>query len=70
MARYVLFLVCKHLHLKAKTMSKTNRRNNDLPILPALNVAVLSLGAAVHGNPSLLRPVLGWVHTLGVAIFA
>ncbi len=68
MARYVLFPVCRQLHLKATTM--TNRRNNDLPILPALNAAVLSLGAAVHGNPSLLRPVLGWVHTLGVAIFA
>ncbi len=39
-------------------------RSTDLPLVPALYLAALSIGAAVHSNPGLLRPVLGWVHTL------
>lgn len=51
-------------------MSSTNKVNRptDLPILPAVNIALLALGAAVHQNPALIRPVLHWVQTLAVAL--
>ncbi len=30
----------------------------NVPLFPALSMALLCLGAAVHGNPTLLRPIL------------
>ncbi len=51
-------------------MSKTKPAATDLPLLPAFYLALLTLGAAVHGNPAILRPVLGWVHTLTIALVA
>ena len=39
-------------------MSLLPSRSSDLPVLPALFLAVLCLGGAIHQNPMLLRPVL------------
>ncbi len=51
-------------------MSNTNFRTADLPLLPALYLAVLTFGAAVHANPALLRPVLGFAHSLATAVIS
>ena len=45
-------------------MSQSKAHHADSPILPMFLSAVLCLGATVHGNPSLLRPVLSLAHTL------
>ena len=39
-------------------MTLPNCRSIDLPIFPAMLMALLCIGAAVHQNPTLLRPVL------------
>ncbi|GAC1355220.1 MAG: hypothetical protein NVSMB3_00050 [Acidobacteriaceae bacterium] len=49
-------------------MSRSRSENSNLPILPAFNVGLLALGAAVHHSPTLLSPMLGWFHSLAVAV--
>ncbi len=45
-------------------MPALNSRFADLPLLPALFMAALCLGGAIHQNPNLLRPALSLAHAL------
>ncbi len=49
-------------------MSQSRPRPTDLPLLPALYLGLLSVGAAIHHTPTLLSPMLGWAHSLTVAL--
>lgn len=49
-------------------MAQSRTRSTDLPLLPALYIGLLSLGAAIHHSPTLLSPMLGWAHSLTLAL--
>jgi len=54
--------------LLPSTKSEKPGHPTDVSLLPALNLALLALGAAIHGHPMLLRPMLHLVHNLAVAL--
>lgn len=63
-----VLLTSAKTHSAEANMSRPTPPSTDLPLLPALNIGLLALGAAIHHSPALLSPVVGWAHSLSVAL--
>lgn len=49
-------------------MTRSQRQTTDLFTLPMFYLGTLAVAAGVHQNPAMLRPIVGWVHTLAVGL--
>ncbi len=53
---------------RPETSARSLKDITNAQLFPALNLALLTGGAAIHGNPALLRPLLHAFHTLATSL--